>query len=49
MFPLLEGKELVTHDIQSHAGMSKELSDYREATGEEAIWTNSMFGGMPDI
>src|SRR5690606_24145825 len=26
---------------------SKELSDYREATGEEAIWTNSMFGGMP--
>ena len=47
MFPLLEGKELVTHDIQSHAGMSKELSDYREATGEEAIWTNSMFGGMP--
>ncbi len=47
MFPLLEGKELVTHDIQSHAGMSKELSDFREATGEEAIWTNSMFGGMP--
>lgn len=47
MFPLLEGKELVTHDIQSHLGMSKELSDYREATGKEAIWTNSMFGGMP--
>jgi len=47
MFPLLEGKELATHDIQSHAGMSKELSDYREATGKEAIWTNSMFGGMP--
>ncbi len=47
MFPLLEGKDLATHDIQSHAGMSKELSDYREATGKEAIWTNSMFGGMP--
>jgi hypothetical protein len=47
MFPLLEGKELATHDIQSHAGMAKELIDYREATGEEAIWTNSMFGGMP--
>jgi len=27
--------------------MSKEISDYREATGEEALWTNSMFGGMP--
>jgi len=47
MFPLLEGKELATHDIQSHGGMAKELIDYREATGEEAIWTNSMFGGMP--
>lgn len=47
MFPLLEGKTLVTHDIQSHAGMAKELIDYREAKGEEAIWTNAMFGGMP--
>ncbi len=47
MFPLLEGKTLVTHDIQSHAGMAKELIDYREANGEEAVWTNAMFGGMP--
>ena len=47
MFPLLEGKELSQHDIQSHIGMSKELADYRNATGEEAVWTNSMFGGMP--
>lgn len=47
MFPLLEGKTLVTHDIQSHAGMAKELIDYREANGREAIWTNAMFGGMP--
>ncbi len=47
LFPLLEGKELAQHDIQSHIGMSKELVDYRKATGEEAVWTNSMFGGMP--
>ncbi len=47
LFPLLEGKTISQHDIQSHVGMSKELADYREATGEEAIWTNSMFGGMP--
>ena len=47
LFPLLEGKTIPQHDIQSHVGMSKELADYREATGEEAIWTNSMFGGMP--
>lgn len=47
LFPLLEGKQLSQHDIQSHAGMAKELTDYREATGKEAIWTNSAFGGMP--
>jgi len=28
-------------------GMSKEIADFRESTGEEALWTNSMFGGMP--
>jgi hypothetical protein len=27
--------------------MSKELLDYRTENGEEALWTNSMFGGMP--
>ena len=27
--------------------MSKELADYRASTGKEALWTNSMFGGMP--
>ena len=27
--------------------MSKEVQDFRETTGEEALWTNSMFSGMP--
>lgn len=47
LFPLLEGKELKMDDLDHHLGMSKELVDYRNETGEEAVWTNSMFGGMP--
>ena len=45
--PLLEGKKLKQSDITQWKGMSKEISDFRESTGEEALWTNSMFGGMP--
>lgn len=45
--PLLEGKKLKQHDIAMFKGMSKEISDFRDKTGEEALWTNSMFGGMP--
>ena len=45
--PLLEGKKLDQHDITMFKGMSKEIVDFREETGEEALWTNSMFGGMP--
>jgi len=45
--PVLDGKLPRQDDIQRWRGMSKEIVDYREATGEEALWTNSMFGGMP--
>lgn len=45
--PILEGKKLQQHDIAMYKGMSKEISDFREETGEEPLWTNSMFGGMP--
>jgi membrane protein YfhO len=45
--PILEGKKLKQHDITMFKGMSKEIVDHRDATGEEALWTNSMFGGMP--
>ena len=47
MAPALEGKNIFQSDVVQHTGMSKELVDYREATGEEALWTNSQFGGMP--
>ena len=47
-FPeLFSGKSLRMDDIEQHKGMSNELVDYRERTGEEAIWTNTMFSGMP--
>jgi hypothetical protein len=45
--PLLEGKKLRQDDITRHKGMSKEITDFREKTGEEPLWTSSMFGGMP--
>ena len=45
--PLLKGKLLNMSDMTHYMGMSKEVTDFREATGEEALWTNSMFSGMP--
>ncbi|MDA3943988.1 MAG: hypothetical protein PF694_10670 [Bacteroidetes bacterium] len=45
--PLLEGKRLQQHDINMFKGMSQEIIDFREQTGQEPLWTNSMFGGMP--
>lgn len=45
--PVFQGKSLRAHDTLTWKGMSKEVVDYREATGDEALWTNSMFGGMP--
>jgi len=47
LFPLLEGKQLFQSDVANYKGMSKEIMDYREETGEVALWTNSMFSGMP--
>lgn len=40
-------KVLLQGDIQQFIGSSKAIEDFREETGEEALWTNSMFGGMP--
>lgn len=47
MHPLLQGKELFQSDVVQFLGMSKEITDFREKTGEEPLWTNSMFCGMP--
>lgn len=42
-----ENKSLDQHDITEFLGSSKALRDYRDSTGEEGLWANSMFGGMP--
>jgi hypothetical protein len=45
--PLLSGKKIHQADIVSYKGASKEIADYRDKNDKEALWTNSMFGGMP--
>lgn len=45
--PQMSGEVLVQHDVQQYDGMTKDILDNREATGEDAQWTGGMFGGMP--
>jgi len=44
---ILENKSIRQNDIMQGAGASKEINDFRNSTGQEALWTNSMFSGMP--
>jgi hypothetical protein len=46
-FPVLQGDVITQDDIMMGKAKGKEIRDYREATGEEPLWTNSMFSGMP--
>jgi len=45
--PLIEGKTMLQSDIIHWKGAAKEIVDFRDKTGQEPLWTNSMFGGMP--
>ena len=45
--PQLEGKKLNQHDTNTATGMAKEITDYNKSHSDLALWTNSMFGGMP--
>lgn len=42
-----EGYRIDQHDVKQHKGMSNEIFYFREISGQEPLWTNSMFGGMP--
>src|SRR5687768_5413878 len=42
-----DNKTLIQGDINQFLGSSKTIIDYRNQTGEEALWAPSMFSGMP--
>lgn len=45
--PQFQGKVVDQGDLTSYYGMSQELRAFEERTGEQTLWTNAMFGGMP--
>lgn len=45
--PALEGKRLIQGDLKNWQGMAQEIAEHRELTGEDPLWTGSMFSGMP--
>jgi len=46
-YPVLEGKILRTNDGTVAYNSASEIRAFREKYGEEPLWTNAMFGGMP--
>ncbi|GAA3959625.1 YfhO family protein [Hymenobacter antarcticus] len=44
---MFEGKTLAQHDITQFQGGAHEAQEYAKVMGKEALWTNSMFSGMP--
>lgn len=46
--PVLEGKQIMGHDSESWMYMAKETVDYNKNNEDVTLWTNSMFGGMPN-
>ena len=45
--PQFSGKRLIQGDNVAYRGVAKEFTDYKEETGDRALWTGSVFGGMP--
>ncbi|WP_310396765.1 YfhO family protein [Hymenobacter sp.] len=44
---VFDGKTLAQHDITQFQGGAHEAQEYAKVMGKEALWTNSMFSGMP--
>lgn len=45
--PVLDGKTLMGHDLESWTYMAKETMEFNAKGEGQTFWTNSMFGGMP--
>jgi hypothetical protein len=45
--PEINGKILSQDDTINFKYLSKETVDFREANGEEPLWTSKVFSGMP--
>ena len=43
----IENKSMNQNDVFQGIGSGQEASNFRQETGKEALWTNSMFSGMP--
>ena len=48
-YPALQGNKLAAGDTIHWMGMSQEARAWYEKTGENPMWSNSMFGGMPTV
>lgn len=45
--PLLQGKVPNAHDMQAIHGTKLQVQEHLKQTGEQALWTDRMFSGMP--
>ncbi|MBL4654962.1 MAG: YfhO family protein [Bacteroidia bacterium] len=44
---VLEGKRIIPPDNMQNIASGKETRDFYKETGEQTLWTNSVFSGMP--
>ncbi len=48
-YPAFQGNTLDQHDMYTWLWGSKESRDFYQKTGENALWANNMFSGMPQV